>query len=282
MRNIAKTEMRNPKSMNMDKMSTEDMARLVITANYEAVKAVEDAASAVARAVDAIAEAFSGGHRLIYVGAGTSGRLGIVDASECPPTFGVDYDLFRGVIAGGNQAVFRATENAEDSEEKGIAAIEADGVKAGDVVVGLSASGRAPFVIGALKKAKELGCKTISVTCNPGSLMENHCDIAVSVYVGPEVISGSTRLKAGTAQKLILNMFSTCAMIKTGKVRSNLMVNVRPTNEKLVERATRIIMQLSDADRETAERLLAEYGDVPAALDAFEMQKAECKMQNEG
>jgi N-acetylmuramic acid 6-phosphate etherase len=155
-------------------------------------------------------------------------------------------------------------------EEKGISAIEADGATAGDVVVGLSASGRAPFVIGALKKAKELGCKTISVTCNPGSLMENYCDVAVSVYVGPEVISGSTRLKAGTAQKLILNMFSTCAMIKTGKVRSNLMVNVRPTNEKLVERATRIIMQLSDADRATAEHLLAEYGDVPSALDAYE------------
>ena len=230
---------------------------------------IDEALPEIAAAIDMISEAIEKGGHVIYIGCGTSGRLGIVDASECPPTFGVDYDLFRGVIAGGKEAVFRATENAEDSEEKGMSAIEADGATKGDGVVGLSASGRAPFVIGALKKAKELGCKTISVTCNPGSLMENCADIAVSVYVGPEVISGSTRLKAGTAQKLILNMFSTCAMIKTGKVRSNLMVNVRPTNEKLVERATRIIMQLSDADRETAERLLAEYGEVPAALDAY-------------
>ena len=268
--------------MDIDKLSSLEMVRLINQENRAVEDGIDEALPEIAAAIDLISDAIGGGGHVIYVGCGTSGRLGIVDASECPPTFGVDYELFRGVIAGGNQAVFRATENAEDSEEKGIAAIEADGVKAGDVVVGLSASGRAPFVIGALKKAKELGCKTISVTCNPGSLMENHCDVAVSVYVGPEVISGSTRLKAGTAQKLVLNMFFTCAMIKTGKVRSNLMVNVRPTNEKLVERATRSIMQLSDADRATAERLLAEYGDVPAALDAFEMQKAECKMQNEG
>ena len=273
-----KTEGRNPRTMDIDKLSSLEMVRLINQENRAVEEAIDEKLPEIAAAIDMISEAIEKGGHVIYIGCGTSGRLGIVDASECPPTFGVDYDLFRGVIAGGNQAVFRATENAEDSEEKGIAAIEADGATAGDVVVGLSASGRAPFVIGALKKAKELGCKTVAVTCNPGSLMENHCDIAVSVYVGPEVISGSTRLKAGTAQKLILNMFSTCAMIKTGKVRSNLMVNVRPTNEKLVERATRIIMQLADVDRETAERLLAEYGEVPAALDAYE--SAECRMQS--
>ena len=266
---VLKTEGRNPRTMDIDKLSSLEMVRLINKENRAVEDGIDEALPEIAAAIDMISEAIENGGHVIYVGCGTSGRLGIIDASECPPTFGVDYDLFRGVIAGGKEAVFRATENAEDSEEKGMTAIEADGVKPGDVVVGLSASGRAPFVIGALKKAKELGCKTISVTCNPGSLMENHCDIAVSVYVGPEVISGSTRLKAGTAQKLILNMFSTCAMIKTGQVRSNLMVNVRPTNEKLVERATRIIMQLSDADRETAERLLAEYGEVPAALDAY-------------
>ena len=270
---VLKTEGRNPRTMDIDKLSSLEMVRLINKENRAVEDGIDEALPEIAAAIDMISEAIEKGGHVIYVGCGTSGRLGIIDASECPPTFGVDYDLFRGVIAGGKEAVFRATENAEDSEEKGMTAIEADGATAGDVVVGLSASGRAPFVIGALKKAKELGCKTISVTCNPGSLMENHCDIAVSVYVGPEVISGSTRLKAGTAQKLILNMFSTCAMIKTGKVRSNLMVNVRPTNEKLVERATRIIMQLSDADRETAARLLAEYGEVPAALDAYASKK---------
>ncbi len=275
-----KTEGRNPRTMDIDKLSSLEMVRLINRENRAVEDGIDEALPQIAEAIDMISDAIANGGHVIYIGCGTSGRLGIIDASECPPTFGVDYDLFRGVIAGGKEAVFRATENAEDSEEKGMTAIEADGAKDGDVVIGLSASGRAPFVIGALKKARELGCKTISVTCNPGSLMENCCDIAVSVFVGPEVISGSTRLKAGTAQKLILNMFSTCAMIKTGKVRSNLMVNVRPTNEKLVERATRIIMELSDADRAHAAELLEKYGDVPAALDALEMQKAKCKMQN--
>lgn len=267
---VLKTEGRNPRTMDIDKLSSLEMVRLINKENRAVEDGIDEALPEIAAAIDMISEAIENGGHVIYVGCGTSGRLGIIDASECPPTFGVDYDLFRGVIAGGKEAVFRATENAEDSEEKGMTAIEADGVKPGDIVVGLSASGRAPFVIGALKKAKELGCKTISVTCNPGSLMGNHCDIAVSVYVGPEVISGSTRLKAGTAQKLILNMFSTCAMIKTGKVRSNLMVNVRPTNEKLVERATRIIMQLADVDHQHAAELLEKYGDIPAALDALE------------
>ena len=275
---VLKTEGRNPRTMDIDKLSSLEMVRLINRENRAVEDGIDEALPEIAAAIDLISDAIAAGGHVIYVGCGTSGRLGIVDASECPPTFGVDYDLFRGVIAGGNQAVFRATENAEDSEEKGIAAIDADSAKAGDVVVGLSASGRAPFVIGALKRASELGCKTISVTCNPGSIMESHCDVAVSVYVGPEVISGSTRLKAGTAQKLILNMFSTCAMIKTGKVRSNLMVNVRPTNEKLVERATRIIMQLADVDHQHAAELLEKYGDVPTALDAY--ASAKCKVQS--
>ncbi len=264
-----KTEGRNPRTMNIDKLDSLEMVKLINSENRAVEDAIDERAAEIAAAVDMISEALAGGRHLIYVGCGTSGRLGVVDASECPPTFGVDPNLVRGIIAGGESAMFRAVEGAEDSEDWGARAIDEDGTGGGDVVVGLSASGRAPFVIGALKRARERGCKTISVTCNPGSLMEDHCDIAVSVYVGPEVISGSTRLKAGTAQKLILNIFSTCAMIKTGKVRSNLMINVRPTNEKLVERATRIIMELSGADRESAAKALAEYGDIPSALDAM-------------
>lgn len=274
-----KTEGRNPRTMNIDKLSSLEMVRLINQENRAVEDAIDEKLDRIAAAVDMISEAIENGGHVIYIGCGTSGRLGIVDASECPPTFGVDYDLVRGIIAGGESAMFRAVEGAEDSEEWGGRSIEEDGATVGDVVVGLSASGRAPFVIGALKKARERGCKTIAVTCNPGSLMEEHCDIAVSVYVGPEVISGSTRLKAGTAQKLILNIFSTCAMIKTGKVRSNLMVNVRSTNEKLVERATRIIMELSGVDRDHAAELLEKYGDVPAALDAIEVQSAKGKVQ---
>lgn len=275
-----KTEGRNPRTTDIDKLPTLDMVKLINDENRAVEDGIEEALPEIAAAVDMISEAIAAGGHVIYVGCGTSGRLGILDASECPPTFGVNYELFRGIMAGGSQAVFRAVENAEDSEEKGMAAIEEDGATAGDIVVGLSASGRAPFVIGALKKARERGCGTIALTCNPGSLMEEHCDIAVSVFVGPEVVSGSTRLKAGTAQKLILNMFSTCAMIKTGKVRSNLMVNVRPTNEKLIERATRIIMELSGADRELAAELLEKYGDVPSALDAYE--KLQLRTEAEG
>lgn len=264
-----KTEGRNPRTMNIDKLSTYEMVKLMNSENRAVENAIDEALPQIAEAVDMISEALGHGGHLIFVGCGTSGRLGVVDASECPPTFGVDYDLVRGIIAGGESAMFRAVEGAEDSEERGASAILEDGAGAGDVVVGLSASGRAPFVLGALKKARERGCKTIAVTCNPGSLMEAQADIAVSVYVGPEIISGSTRLKAGTAQKLILNIFSTAAMIKTGRVRSNLMINVRPTNEKLAERATRIIMELSGADRESAAAALAEYGDIPSALDAL-------------
>lgn len=275
-----KTEGRNPRTTDIDKLPTLDMVKLINDENRAVEDGIEEALPEIAAAVDMISEAIAAGGHVIYVGCGTSGRLGILDASECPPTFGVNYELFRGIMAGGSQAVFRAVENAEDSEEKGMAAIEEDGAAAGDIVVGLSASGRAPFVIGALKKARERGCGTIALTCNPGSLMEEHCDIAVSVFVGPEVVSGSTRLKAGTAQKLILNMFSTCAMIKTGKVRSNLMVNVRPTNEKLIERATRIIMELSGAERELAAELLKKYGDVPSALDAYE--KLQLRTEAEG
>ena len=261
-----RTEERNPKTMNIDKMSSVEMIQVMNDENYCVPKAIDTQIEQIAAAVDVIAESMINGGSMIYVGAGTSGRLGIVDASECPPTFGVKPELVRGIIAGGEKAMFSAVEGAEDDAEMGKKAIDEDGVKAGDVVVGLSAAGRAPFVLGALERANELGCHTIGITCNPDSLFNGLCDIVIAPYVGPEVISGSTRLKAGTAQKLVLNMLSTGAMIKTGKVRSNLMINVMPTNEKLVERATRIIISLSGCERETAEKLLSKHGNIPDAL----------------
>lgn len=261
-----KTEGRNPNTMNIDKVSTLEAMRMMNEENKRVPEAIDTQLEQIAAAVDIIAAAMERGGHLIYVGAGTSGRLGVVDASECPPTFGVDHQLVRGIIAGGNGAMFRAVENAEDSEDWGRRAIDEDGVQAGDVVVGISAAGRAPFVLGALKRAREIGATPIGVTCNPDSLFVPLCDVTIAPYVGPEVISGSTRLKAGTAQKLVLNMLSTGVMIKTGKVYSNLMINVKPTNEKLWERATRIIMQIADIDRDRAGELLKKHGTIPGAL----------------
>ena len=262
-----KTEGRNPNTMNIDKVSTVEAMRLMNEENKRVPEAIDTQLDQIAKAVDIIAAAIERGGHLIYVGAGTSGRLGIIDAAECPPTFGVDHQLVRGIIAGGDGAMFRAVENAEDNEEWGKRAIDEDGVQAGDVVVGISAAGRAPFVLGALKRAREIGATPIGVTCNPDSLFVPLCDVTIAPYVGPEVISGSTRLKAGTAQKLVLNMLSTGAMIKTGKVYSNLMINVKPTNEKLWERATRIIMQIADIDHDRAGELLKKHGSIRGALE---------------
>lgn len=265
-----KTEGRNQNTLHIDQMSTIDMVTVMNNEN----RAVEDAIATqlpeIAAAVDIIAEALNRGGHLIYIGAGTSGRLGVVDASECPPTFGVDYDLVRGIMAGGEGAMFRAVEGAEDNEALGAHDIEADGVTAGDVVVGLSASGGAPYVLGALKKARELGAIPLGITCNPDSLMHPLCEVTIAPYVGPEVITGSSRLKAGTAQKLVLNMLSTGAMVKTGKVVGNLMVNVRPTNVKLRDRCIRILMELGDCDRETAETLIDKHGDIRKSLVELE------------
>ena len=261
-----KTEGRNPNTMNIDKVSTLEAMRLMNEENKRVPEAIDTQLEEIAKAVDLIAAAMERGGHLIYVGAGTSGRLGIIDAAECPPTFGVDHQLVRGIIAGGDGAMFRAVENAEDNEEWGKRAIDEDGVQPGDVVVGISAAGRAPFVLGALKRAREIGATPIGVTCNPDSLFVPLCDVTIAPYVGPEVISGSTRLKAGTAQKLVLNMLSTGAMIRTGKVYSNLMINVKPTNEKLWERATRIIMQIADIDHDRAGELLQKHGSIRGAL----------------
>lgn len=264
------TEARNPRTVGIDTLPTLDMVRLMAEENRVVEDAVAAEAAHIAEAIDLIAASLESGGSLIYVGAGTSGRLGVLDASECPPTFGVDGRLVRGIMAGGEDAMFRASEGAEDNFLQGCADLVADGVRAGDVVVGLSASGGAPYVLGALTKAAELGAIPVGVTCNPESRMHPLCRVIIAPVVGAEVITGSSRLKAGTAQKLVLNMLSTGAMIKTGKVMGNLMVNVRPTNQKLRLRCIRIICELTGCDADAAEQALDAYGEIRAAVDALQ------------
>ena len=268
-----RTEQRNPLSTHMDQMDTESLSRLIITANYEAVKAVEAAAKDIARAVDAIALAFDAVHRLIYVGAGTSGRLGVLDASECPPTFGVSMDQVTGIIAGGREMMFRASENMEDRPENGAAAIDEAGVQAGDVVVGISAAGNAAFVVAAMERAKKLGCVTVGIASNPDTRVLQVADIAIFTDTGPEVLTGSTRLKAGTAQKIVLNTLTTAAMAKTGKVYENMMINLKPSNIKLRGRVIRIVSQITGYDEDAATDLLERSGWV--IRDALRLWKEE-------
>ena len=252
---MLKTEQRNPKSTHIDKMSTLDMVKLMSEENYVAVKAVEDAAQSIAEAVDAIAFSMENGGRLYYIGAGTSGRLGVLDASECPPTFGVSPDLVSGIIAGGYDCLVKASEGGEDSYENGILDVK-DRLHAGDVIVGISAAGGAKYVLGALEWAKTNGCVTVGVTSNADSLLAKNADIAIFTDTGAEVITGSTRLKAGTAQKLVLNILSTAAMVKTGRVYENLMINLRPTNEKLRRRVISIVREIKNVDEDEAIALL--------------------------
>ena len=255
---ITRTEMRNPASTHMDQMSTEEMAKLVITANYEAVKAVENASQSIAQAVDAIATAFEKGGRLFYVGAGTSGRLGVIDAAECPPTFGVSHEQVQGIIAGGKERMFTAGENEEDRYEKGYDIIGEYGITANDVVVGISAAGNAAYVVGALDRAKLIGAITVGLSCNPDTKVLNTADIKIFTDTGAEVLTGSTRLKAGTAQKMVLNTLTTCAMAKTGKVYENMMINLAPSNAKLEKRVVRIVTEILACDEATAITLLNE------------------------
>jgi len=265
--NTPKTEMRNPLSMHMDKMSSLELSRLIISANYEAVKAAEDAAASVAEAIDAVAEAFENGHRLFYIGAGTSGRLGVLDASECPPTFGVSYETVQGIIAGGKERMFRAGENEEDKYENGCEAIRSHGVTAGDVVMGISAAGNAAYVVGAIETAKALGCVTVALANNPDTAILKAADIKIFVDTGAEVLTGSTRLKAGTAQKIILNAITTGAMTKTGKVYENMMINLAPSNEKLKRRVIRIVTEiLSCGEDEAVARLEANEWNIRRAV----------------
>lgn len=255
------TEARNPRTANLDMLSTSELLAVMNEEDQKVPLAVRDALPEVAHAVDLTAEAFENGGRLVYVGAGTSGRLGVLDAAECPPTFGTDPDQVIGLIAGGDEALRNAIERAEDSPELGREALEEIGLTAKDVVVGIAASGRTPYVIGALDYARSIGAVAVSVACNPYPEVSNHADVAIEVDNGPEVLTGSTRLKAGTSQKLVLNMISTAAMVKVGKVFGNLMVDVRPTNEKLVDRAVRIVMDATGCGREVAEEALQAAGD---------------------
>lgn len=254
------TEAVNEKTRNIDAMSSLELVQTINEQDQGVALAVAKVLPEVAQAVDIIVAAMKQGGHLIYVGAGTSGRLGVLDASECPPTYGVSPDLVQGIIAGGLGALVRSVEGAEDSEEQAATDLQAHGVSPKDVVVALAASGRTPYAIGALKAAKAIGARAIGITCNPGSDLEKVAEVTIVPVVGPEVVSGSTRMKAGTAQKLVLNMLSTSAMIKLGKVYGNLMVDVQPTNLKLVERAKRIVMRATGVSYAEAESALAASG----------------------
>ena len=249
---MQRTEERNPKTMNIDKMDTLAMLQVMNEENYNAVKAVEKVLPQVEKAVDAISNAFQNGGRLFYIGAGTSGRLGVVDASECPPTFGVDPGMVVGIIAGGVKCLYSASENAEDKEECGVQDLAAYDINKNDVVCGISVAGNAAYVLGALKYAADNGCVTIGITSNDDSKLAASADIAICPNTGAEVITGSTRLKAGTSQKLILNMLSTCAMIKQGYVYENLMINLKPSNKKLTDRVIRIVCDITKQSKEIA------------------------------
>ncbi|HIF9345444.1 N-acetylmuramic acid 6-phosphate etherase [Photobacterium damselae] len=251
------TESRNQASNAIDTLSTLDMVTVINQEDQKVALAVEKTLPEVALAVDAIADAFMVGGRLIYMGAGTSGRLGILDASECPPTYGSNPNQVVGLIAGGHKAILKAVENAEDNQELAEQDLQNLGLTENDVVVGIAASGRTPYVIGGMKYAHSIGAQVVAISCNPQSEMTKIADIAITPVVGAEVVTGSSRMKAGTAQKLVLNMLTTGAMIRTGKVFGNLMVDVEATNAKLIQRQTNIVMQATDCDVAQAEEALS-------------------------
>ena len=252
------TESRNQNTIDIDKDSTLEMVRKINNEDKKVAEAVEAELPKIAEAIDGIVKGMHKGGRLIYIGAGTSGRLGVLDASECPPTYGVSEELVQGIIAGGKEAIFRAKEGAEDSKELAVEDLKFKSLNENDTVVGLAASGRTPYVIGGLNYANEIGALTVAVTCNADSEVSKAAKISIAPVVGPEVVTGSTRLKSGTAQKLVLNMLSTGVMIKLGKVYGNLMVDVRATNAKLVERAKKIVCEATGVQREEAEKILEE------------------------
>ena len=254
------TEQTNPASASIDTLSTESVLRIMNAEDRQVAEAVEREIPAIARAVDRIVAAFERGGRLFYLGAGTSGRLGVLDASECPPTFNVPPEMVQGIIAGGEAALSQATETTEDDPAIGARDLEVRGFTASDVLVGIAASGRTPYVLGAVAKARRLGAVTVGISCTPDSELARAVEIAITPLVGPEVVAGSTRMKAGTAQKLVLNMLSTGAFVRLGYVYGNLMVNVQPKNQKLRDRARRIVAQAAGVSVERAGEWLAEAG----------------------
>lgn len=279
------TETDNPNTAEIDKVSTLDAIRLINNEDKLVAEAIENVLPEIAMAIDEIVVRLQNGGRLFYIGTGTSGRLGVLDASEIPPTFGVSYDLIQGVIAGGYEALYKATESSEDNKQQGAKDLKERGLTYKDAVVGIAASGRTPYTIGAVKYAREIGCFTACIVCNPESKITETAEVAIVPIVGPEAITGSTRMKAGTAQKLILNMISTVAMIRLGYVSGNHMTNMKASNEKLQDRAVRILMDEAAIDEAAAMKLMEDAGgdlrvalvmhrtstDVRAAQTALEM-----------
>ena len=274
------TEQRNPNSMQLDSLSAQELVALINREDQQVALAVEKRLPQIASAVEKIVAAFERGGRLVYVGAGTSGRLGVLDASECPPTYGVKPEMVVGLIAGGDHALRHPIEGAEDNVQQGQADLEEIDFSARDVLVGIAASGRTPYVLGALNYAKQLGATTVSIASNPNSKMAEVADIAIETVVGPEVLTGSSRMKSGTAQKLVLNMLTTASMVLIGKCYQNLMVDVQASNKKLKARALKIVMEATECDNEAAANVLAKAnGQVKLAilmqlsgLDALEAQ----------
>ena len=274
------TEQRNPNSMQLDSLSAQELVALINREDQQVALAVEKCLPQIASAVEKIIAAFEHGGRLVYVGAGTSGRLGVLDASECPPTYGVKPEMVVGLIAGGDHALRHPIEGAEDNVQQGQADLEEISFSAQDVLVGIAASGRTPYVLGALNYAKQLGATTVSIASNPNSKMAEVADIAIETVVGPEVLTGSSRMKSGTAQKLVLNMLTTASMVLIGKCYQNLMVDVQASNEKLKARALKIVMDATECDKDAAADVLSKAkGQVKLAilmqlsgLDAFEAQ----------
>ncbi len=271
------TESRNPNTYQLDQMTPLEIATVMNQEDRKVIDAVHDVLPEVATAITWTREALENGGRLIYIGAGTSGRLGVLDSVECPPTFGVPPEMVIGLIAGGEKAFVKAVEGAEDSEELAVEELKHIRLCQKDILVGLAASGRTPYVIGGLKYAKTLGCRTVAIACNRGSLIGREAELSIEPVVGPEILTGSTRLKSGTAQKLVLNMISTGAMIGIGKVYENLMVDVMQTNEKLRVRASNIVMEATGCDSDRAKELL-EAAD-GSAKTAILMELAQCSAE---
>lgn len=267
---MLRTEMRNPDTYGIGNMSSLDIIGIINNENQNVYNAIEAAKESIAAACDAVAVTIADGGKVYYIGSGTSGRLAVCDAAECPPTFGVAYDMFNGIIAGGEKCMFTAAENAEDNAEAAIRDLENKGFSAKDILIGISASGSAAYVMSAIEYAKNKGAKTVSIVNNPDTIMGNSADINICADTGPEVITGSTRMKAGTAQKIILNMISTTAMVKCGYVYENLMINLRPTNKKLRQRMIGITTEILGCPEEESESLLEENEwNIRKAINAY-------------
>ena len=257
------TERENPASADIDSRSTRDILGIINTEDKKVPLAVEKVIDHIAALVDDVVASFRKGGKLVYIGAGTSGRLGVLDASECPPTYGTPPSMVQGLIAGGREALVRSVEWAEDKEDQGVKDLEATAFTEKDVLIGITASGQAPYVLGAMRRAKALGAVVGAISCNANSGTFELADHRIFVDVGPEVVTGSTRMKSGTAQKLVLNMITTTAMIRLGKVYRNLMIDLTPVNKKLVERSKNLIMKATDCDRDAAEKAFAASGRKP-------------------